>query len=260
MDMLAYRPLEFNFLQTLAQTFFIVARQNQFIQENIFNNAPVCRIALALNKNSAFTGSFTEKACWYQQFDLRQIRILRGGQPLVDFYAADNCHLYVTTMKTMTSQDDIPSISNDSFKDHYVLVFDVTSMQDDTGNRHYPELVGEPLRLELNFTYPLEHVTELSVLGKQISSVAVEKFGVVGKKSKLDNASLQHLIYRLQLLKHWFFGSIISDHVTILPNDTFAIKKTQPSKMQGEQWILIANSRRKLCFAYTLGRPCFPKQ
>ena len=46
----------------------------------------------------------------------------------------------------MKFQDDVPSIPIDDFKDHYVLVFDLTSMQDDTENCHYPELVGEPLR------------------------------------------------------------------------------------------------------------------
>ena len=66
-------------------------------------------------------------------------------------------------------------------KDHYVLVFDLTSMQDATENCHYPELVGEPLRLELNFTHPLENLTEFIVLGEQMSLVAVDKFGVVGK-------------------------------------------------------------------------------
>ena len=105
MDMLAYTPVEFNYLETLAKTFIIPARQNQFIQENIFNNASVRRIAIAMNTNSAFTGSYTENPFWYQQFDLRQIRILRGGQPIVDFDAADNCRLYVTTMKAMNFQD-----------------------------------------------------------------------------------------------------------------------------------------------------------
>ena len=81
----------------------------------------------------------------------------------------------------MNFQDDIPSIPIDDFKDHYVLVFDLTSMQDATENCHYPELVGEPLRLELTFTHPLENVTELIVLGERTSSVAVGKFGVVGK-------------------------------------------------------------------------------
>ena len=54
-------------------------------------------------------------------------------------------------------------------------------MQDATENCHYPEFVGEPLRLELNFAYRLEHVTELYVLGERMSPVAVDKFGVVGK-------------------------------------------------------------------------------
>ena len=31
MDMLAYTPMEFNYLETLAKTFIILARQNQFI-------------------------------------------------------------------------------------------------------------------------------------------------------------------------------------------------------------------------------------
>ena len=81
----------------------------------------------------------------------------------------------------MNFQDDIPSIPIDDFEYHYVLVFDLTSMQDATENCNYPELVGEPLRLELNFTRPLENVTELIVLDGQMSSVAVDKFGVVGK-------------------------------------------------------------------------------
>ena len=91
MDMLTYAPVEYNCLETLAKTFIIPARQNQFTQENIFN------------------------------------------------------------------------------------------MQEPTENCHYPELGGEPLRLELNFTQPLENVIELFVLGERMSSAAVDKFGVVGK-------------------------------------------------------------------------------
>ena len=144
MDMPAYTLVDFNYLETLAKMFINNARENQFIQENIFNSAPVRRIAIAMNKNSAFSGSCIENPFWYQQFDLRQIRILRGGQLIVAFDAADNCCLYVTTMKSMNFQDDIPSIAIDNFKDHYVLVFDLTSMQDALENCHYPEPVGEP--------------------------------------------------------------------------------------------------------------------
>ena len=157
------------------------AGQNQFVQENFFNVAPIRRVAIAPNTNSAFTGSFTENTFWYQQFDLQQIRVLRGGQPIVDFDTVDKFRLYVTTMKAMNIQDDIPSIPIDDLIYHYVLVFDLTSMQDATENCLYSEIVGEPLRLELIFTHPLENVTELIVLGERMSSVAVDKFGVVGK-------------------------------------------------------------------------------
>ena len=75
MDMLAYAPVEYNYLETLAKTFMIPARQNQFIPENIFNNAPIRRIPIAKNTNCAISGSFTENPFWYQQFDLRPIKI-----------------------------------------------------------------------------------------------------------------------------------------------------------------------------------------
>ena len=67
MDMLSYTPVECDYLETLAKTFIIPARQNQFIQENIFNNAQVRRIAIAMKTNSAFT----RNPFWYQQFQLR---------------------------------------------------------------------------------------------------------------------------------------------------------------------------------------------
>ena len=83
----------------------------------------------------------------------------------------------------------------------------MTSMQDATEICHYPELVGEPLRQELNLTFPLEHVFELVVLGERISLVAVDKFGVLGKNilngycfSQKRNQSHP----ATQILVHWF--------------------------------------------------------
>ena len=105
--MLAYAPVEYKYLETLAKTIIIPARQNQSIQENTFNHGPIGRFPIALNTNSAFNGSFTENPFWYQQFDLRQIRILRRGQPNVDFDTAVSSRLLKTTMKAMNFQDDI---------------------------------------------------------------------------------------------------------------------------------------------------------
>ena len=185
MSQVAYAPVEhmlqYNYMETLAKVCIIPARLNQFVQENIFNKAPIRRIHIAMISNSAITGSFAENPFWYQQFTLRDNRTLRGGQPIVQHDPTDNCRWYVTTMKAMNFQDDIPSIPNDDFKAHYVLVFDLTSMQDATEHCHYPEFFGEPLRLELHFSSPPENVTEIIVLGERMSCVAVDKFGVVGK-------------------------------------------------------------------------------
>ena len=57
---LAYAPVEYYCVETLANTNTILARQNEFIKENIFNNAPIRRIAFPMISNSAFPGSFAE--------------------------------------------------------------------------------------------------------------------------------------------------------------------------------------------------------
>ena len=83
----------------------------------------------------------------------------------------------------MKFRDDIPSIPLDNFKNDYVLVFDSIWMQDANENCHYHELVGEPLKLELNIAFPPEHVTEVIVLGERMSPIAIHKIVVVGKNN-----------------------------------------------------------------------------
>ena len=149
-----------------------------------------------MNINSAFNGSYTDSPIWYQKFDFRQIEILRGGQPTADFDAVDNCWLYVTTMKAMNFQGDFASDPVDNFKNQYLIVFDSTSMEDAAEKCHYPELIGEPKRPELNFIFPAEHVTEFILLGGRMTPVAVDKFGVLWENTldkvleKMGNVSL----------------------------------------------------------------------
>ena len=70
----------------------------------------------------------------------------------------------------------------------------------------------------------------------------------------MDNVSLQQIINRIPLLKYRYRGSFPSDYVPTLHNDTFAIINTQPSNMQDERWMMIANFRQKLYFADSLGQ------
>ena len=116
-----------------------------------------------MKANYAFTGFYTQSPFWYRHFGLRENRKLIGGQSIEVFDAADIFCFWVTTMKAMKFQDDILSIPSENFKDQYELVFDLTPMKDDTENCLYSELVDEPLRMDLSFTFPLKQLTELIV-------------------------------------------------------------------------------------------------
>ena len=69
----------------------------------------------------------------------------------------------------------------------------------------------------------------------------------------MDNFAPPQFINRIRLRKFRYLGSFPSDYVPTLDNDTFAIINTQPSNMQGEHWIMIANFQQELYFADSLG-------
>ena len=68
----------------------------------------------------------------------------------------------------------------------------------------------------------------------------------------MDNFALQQIINRIPLIKIRYLGSFPSDYVPTLDDATFAIINTQPSNMQGEHWIMIANVRHEFHFADSL--------
>ena len=94
-----------------------------------------------MNTNSVFTGSYTKTPCSSQTFvDSGKVRILKGGQPIVQIDAADICCLSVTIRKGMSFQDDFPSVQFDKCKNDWKKVFDLTLLHDATENCHYPKL------------------------------------------------------------------------------------------------------------------------
>ena len=94
-------PAQYSYMETVARTFIVPSRQNQFIQENIFNNAPIGRVAVAVNANSTVAGSFNKNPFSYQQFHLRERRIIRGGREIVSLDTTFPCQPYVITMNAM---------------------------------------------------------------------------------------------------------------------------------------------------------------
>ena len=84
-------------------------------------------------------------------------------------------------MKAMNFNEEIPALPNHQFENHYVLVFDLTSVQDAGENIHYPELSGESIRLEMFFDRSLRNVTEIIFLEERMSTVKIDQFGTVAK-------------------------------------------------------------------------------
>ena len=85
-------------------------------------------------------------------------------------------------MRALKVHDDLQSIPIDNLKHHYVLMFDLISIQGATEHCHYSGWIGEPLRLELNLNGALGSVTEVKILGEQLSLVAVDKSSALGEK------------------------------------------------------------------------------
>ena len=75
-------PSQYSYMESVARTFIIPSLQNHFMQENIFNNAPISRIAVEINTNSAVAGLFHENLFSYQQFQMTELRIIRVEEKL----------------------------------------------------------------------------------------------------------------------------------------------------------------------------------
>ena len=134
-----------------------------------------------MNTISAFTGNFQENPFHYRKFGLRELKIVRGGRAIVSVDTTNDCRAYVIRMKAMNINEEIPALPNNLFQNHYVLVFDLTSLQDAGENIHYPEISGESIRLEKFFDGPLRSVTERIVLGERMSADKIDQYGTVAK-------------------------------------------------------------------------------
>ena len=55
-------------------------------------------------------------------------------------------------------------------------------MQDATQNCYFLETAQEPLGLELNSTFPVEHVSELKVLAEPVYLLAIDKCGNIQRQ------------------------------------------------------------------------------
>ena len=158
-----------------------------------------------MNTNSASTGSFTENPFWYQKFDLRQIRILRGGQPTVEYDTSDKSCLYVTTMNF---GDDIPS----------VIVTTLNSLFSRWD--------------ELNNFSTWERYRSFCFGRTDVFSKSRQVWYRWKKTFNMDNVSLRQKIDRLPLFKYSYIGSYPCYQAPNLPSDQWSVCDHQHATQQ----------------------------
>ena len=168
-------PAWYIFSEVLAKTFVTPNGRNQDIHENIFNNAPKRRLAIAMKTNMAFSGSLKTNPFHYQTFNLRSIRIFRGSHVIVDVVTAENVQSYITTMGVSKLDEDGPGIPLEEYPGHFVQVFDLTSTQEAIVQICHLDAVAARLRLELYFTSLLPSATEVAVFGERLSTKFFDK-------------------------------------------------------------------------------------
>ena len=160
-----------------------------------------------MNTNSTVAGPFHENLFSYQQFLLRELRAIRGGGEIVSLDTNSSCRPYVTTMKAIQFKEDFPAFPIEDFRNHYILVFDLTSLQDAVERLHYPKLSGESLRLEILFHFLLEQLTEVIVLGDvQIGKIiTVAFFFEFSRSYKIAVTFLGLFLVNVSVLSNLFF-------------------------------------------------------
>ena len=102
-------------METIARNFSIPSRQNHFIRENDFNNAPIRRIAVAMNTKSAAAGSFHKNPFNYQQFCLRKLRMIRSGRAIISLDTTSPCRPYGSTMEAKKFNEDFQALPMEDF-------------------------------------------------------------------------------------------------------------------------------------------------
>ena len=174
-------PARYTFTETEAKTFIIPGGQSTFVRENIFNNRPIRSLAIAMNTNEGFGGKLLMNQFHYQPFGLQRIVLYRNGNVLFDNSLKDGgmAQVYYNTIRNLHYNHDSPGIPLKDYKNHFVIVYDLTSTQQSHNQVYYPELVGGALRLELTFEKALEQSIQLFILGEQLSSLYIKHTGEV---------------------------------------------------------------------------------
>ena len=106
---------------------------------------------------------------------------LRGDQPTVDFDTPANCRLFVTKMKAMDFQDEIPSIVLKYLNDQYVPVFNLNATW--YGKQSKPRINWIKADTVANFCFTSEKRSSANWIRLVKVFISIENFEVICEKN-----------------------------------------------------------------------------
>ena len=172
---LARQPASYYYMSQIAKTFIIPQGQNERVEENIFNSKPIRTLGIAMNTNANFNGHSSTTPYHYQKFDLFRLEISRNGLVLWDVKLSDNnTRMYYTTLESLHFEEHGPNIPLHDYKNHFFMLFDLTSTTESNVEVYYPELVGGQIRLKMYFSKALEQPLEVLLLGETLSMCSIK--------------------------------------------------------------------------------------
>ncbi len=101
--LVAKSPARYKYTEIIPKTFVVPRGQRSWKHEDIFQEEPVRRIALAFQRNVAFTGSNDTNPFHYRKFDLTSITISRNGIPVqaTPLSTVDNKRIYYNSLDSL---------------------------------------------------------------------------------------------------------------------------------------------------------------
>ena len=97
-------------------------------------------------------------------------------------------------MRALKFHQGRPNVKISEYENHFCLVFDLTSTQQSDLMMFYQDVVAASQRLELYFKENLEETVEVIVAGELLSTIFIDKEGLVTKNAvlKLKQFSIKY--------------------------------------------------------------------
>lgn len=176
-------PALYKFTEVIPKTYVVPPGQNTWKHEDIFMKEPIRRLAIAMNTNTAFAGSSATNPFHYTKFDLQSITLYRNGIPIsgTPLSTIDTKRAYFSSLGALSFADHGHGIPLDQYKDHFVIVFDLTSTLEASQEYIHPELTNTSLSVEFTFGTPLTNAIEVFFIGEKASTIYIDKSRNISK-------------------------------------------------------------------------------